>query len=471
MSRYYRMKDNYILRGWDRLPYVLIKRPENGVQFLDKTGFDALSLCDGNYDLSLGIIPQNVKNAVIEMEKAGIVEQCPRGTGLLDDQKYQKYENRFIRSVHWSITGKCNYRCKHCYMSAPEAKFGELDHETMMDLIEQMADCGVLSVKLTGGEPLVRSDLWDIIDALLDHHIMINQIYSNGKLVTRSLLEGFISRGIRPEIIMSYDGDEGWHDWLRGIPGAGKTVLDAFDLCYEMRFPTGSAMCLHKGNLQLLRQSVNTLADHHVGNVKIGPVSSSELWDRYGKDYTLTFDELFAAYVEYAPHYFEDGSPITLELCGMFICQKGSKQWTCPSLKYDGGDGCLNRTVCEHARNTLYLSPEGRMLPCMSLTTGDVQYDYPLATEIGLKSGLTDSAYMRLIDTRIRDFFEIDKECGSCEYAKICAGGCRADALVTKGQGIMDPDRAACAVLKGGWEKRMVEALDGIAETNCAKFF
>ena len=98
-----------------------------------------------------------------------------------------------------------------------------------MDIIEQMSDCGIMNVTLTGGEPLVRRDFWDIVDGLLKHGIGITQIYSNGKLANEKLLDGLIERGIQPEFNMSYDGDEGWHDWMRGIPDAGKIVLDAFD--------------------------------------------------------------------------------------------------------------------------------------------------------------------------------------------------------------------------------------------------
>ncbi len=80
-----------------------------------------------------------------------IVEPCSYGEGLAPDQEYRQYQNRFIRTAHWSITGKCNYKCRHCYMSAPEAKYGELSHETIMDIIGQLEECGVMSVTLTGG--------------------------------------------------------------------------------------------------------------------------------------------------------------------------------------------------------------------------------------------------------------------------------------------------------------------------------
>ncbi len=464
MEDYYRLKDNHVLRGWDKLPYALIKRPNNDVGFLNKASFDALSLCDGNYDLSLEIIPLEVRNAAKELEKMDIIEKCPRGTGISDDQKYRKYDNRFIGNVHWSITGKCNYKCRHCYMSAPEAKLGELDHETIMDLIEQMADCGIPSVNLTGGEPLVRKDFWDIVDALQSHQIAIAQIYTNGKLVTEELLDALLARNIRPEFSLSYDGDEGWHDWMRGIPNAGQIALDAFDLCYEKGFPTDAEMCLHKGNAPLLRQSLNTLAAHHVKSCKVNTVAPTELWDKYGKEYTISREEAYQVYIDYLPHYFEDGAPIGLQLGGFFKCDKGGKKWICPSQKYNGTDECLNHTVCGHARNQLYLSPEGRMLPCFSLTSCDIQNEYPLATEIGLKQGLTDSIYMSLIDTRIKDFLEINRECGSCEYAKFCAGGCRACALMEGGTDIMGTDRTACSVFKEGWGRRLQDALEGIAE-------
>lgn len=122
-------------------------------------------------------------------------------------------------------------------MSAPDAKLGEIDHDTMMDLARQIADCGILEVSLTGGEPLVRRDFMELVDALLSYRIRIAQIYTNGKLVDEKLLDQLEERGIRPEFNMSYDGTQGWHDWMRGVPGAGDAVLAAFDLCHERVFP------------------------------------------------------------------------------------------------------------------------------------------------------------------------------------------------------------------------------------------
>ncbi len=463
---YYKLQKNVCLRGWDRLPWALLIRPENKVRFIrNEEEFQALKLCNGKIDCDGVLIPQKLREIIHTTKEEGLVVPCEYGDGISEDQEYRRYDNRFIRTAQWSITGKCNYRCRHCYMSAPDGKLGELSHENIMDILDQLDECGITSISLTGGEPLIRRDWWDIIDGIMERKMHLSQIYSNGALVNEQLLKGLKERGLCPEFNMSYDGDYGWHDWLRGIKGAGDAVLRAFDLCHEYGFPTGSEMCLHKGNRHLLRQSILTLAEHHCRSLKTNPIVPTELWNRYGKDKTIRMDEVYETYVDYIPHYFEDGMPLSLMLGGAFMCRKGSTDWFIPLQKYDGSDVCLRQTICGHARQTLYISPEGRMLPCMSLSSTDQQYDYPLIGEVGLRQGLTDSAYMKLINTRVDEFFRTVPECGECEYAKICAGGCRASALSYSETGtLMSPDRACCMLFKEGWADKIRSAASKAAE-------
>lgn len=458
---FYTLHEDIVLRGWDKLPYALVRRPENEVLFLNGPMYDAVSLCDGKVDCDLPFIPEQTREAVRGLARDGIVVASERPGALTEDQKYQRHGNRYIRTVHWSITGRCNYRCKHCYMSAPEAKLGELDHRTVTDIARQIGKAGVQEVSLTGGEPLVRKDFLEIVDALLEQRIHITQFYSNGKLVTAGLLEALDRRGIHPEFNLSYDGDEGWHDWLRGIPDAGRIALDAFDLCHDMGFPTGAELCLHQGNRHLLRKSVNTLANHHCAHLKTNPVSMTDLWASYDKDYSLTTEELYDIYLDYIPRFFEDGMPLTLMLGGFFYCRKGSRDWLIPSLHADESLGD-RRTVCGHARNVLYLSPEGRMLPCFSLSAYDIQREFPLISELGLEAGLSDSSYLRLIDTRIEEYFRQNPACAACPYRDACGGACRAGALGARGGtgDLMGPDPSACLMFKGGYPDRIRQAAE-----------
>ncbi len=455
MAQFYKMDENFLLRGWDKLPYSFVDKRTKKVVFLNAETQQALSLCDGCIDISLPIISQRTKNIIKELESQKIVSVCAGGSTLLEEQKYRLYKNRYIQRAHWSITGKCNYRCKHCYMSAPDAKLGELPHEVVMDIAKQIVDCGIQEVSLTGGEPLVRTDFLEIVAYFVSNDVRISQIYSNGKLVTRELLTALDALGTHPEFNMSYDGDDGWHDWLRGIPNAGQIVLDAFDLCHEMHFPTGAELCLHKGNVHLLRQSINTLAKHHCLHVKTNPVSNTDSWENYNKNYSLPIEDVFFAYLQYISDFFEDDMPIAVQLGGFFSCSSKSTDWFIPSVKNEKNIPCENAVICGHARQTLYISPQGRMLPCLPLAGREIEKNFPILMEHGLAKGLSDSSYMSLINTRLWEYLDENELCKQCEYRWQCCGGCRASALQTSKNNIMGPDEAVCLLFKKGYHEKV----------------
>ena len=236
---YYRLKDKFNLRGWELLPYAVVDTEEHRAHFVKKEAFDALTLCDASVDFDLPLIPESVRDSARELLEQGYIEVCSPGEGIAEKQQYRHYQNRFMEQAHWSITGKCNCKCRHCYLSAADGRYGELDHDDIMKIVNELGDCGVLSCSITGGEPLIRSDFWEIVDALTERDIGISQIYSNGLLVNEHLLDGFEKRGLHPEFNMSFDGVS-YHDWLRGIPGAEKAVRRAFALCRDQGFPTGT---------------------------------------------------------------------------------------------------------------------------------------------------------------------------------------------------------------------------------------
>ncbi len=461
---YYRLNPEFMLRGWQKLPYALVRRGGHAA-FITQKEMQALQLCNGRIDTSLPLIPREIRDMLPVIEKNGVISRCEKGDAILPDQEYRLYPARYIRTAHWSVTGKCNYRCKHCYMSAPDAKLGELDHETVMSIVQQLIDCGVMEVSLTGGEPLVRKDFMEIVDALLAGGITITTIYSNGKLVTDKLLDELDKRGVHPEFNMSFDGTEGWHDWLRGIPGAGKIAEDAFLRCREKGFPTGAEMCIHNGNKHLLRDTVKRLAELGCRSLKTNPISNVGAWKEGGYGESISMDELYQIYLDYIPHYYEDGMPLSLQLGGFFSARPGEpEKYDIPAVK-----GCTNpdkTCVCGHARMVMYISAEGRALPCMALSGMDIQQEFPLIPELGLAKCITDSRYMRLIDTRATEILDHNPECRECVHAMQCLAGCRASALETTPDDILAPDRAICGIFKGGWlekiDKLMQEIKPGI---------
>jgi radical SAM protein with 4Fe4S-binding SPASM domain len=323
-----------------------------------------------------------------------------------------------------------------------------------MDIVRQLAECGVMQVALTGGEALVRKDFFDIADALIENDILITAIYSNGKLVTDSFLDELEKRNIHPEISMSYDG-VGWHDWLRGIDGAEKIVEDAFIRCRDRGFQTSAEMCLHKQNIHTLRESVNRLHEWGCLALKTNLISNIGAWKENGYDAQLTYDELFQLYIDYIPQYYEDKMPLQLQLGGFFAANpKESDKYVIP---FEQNCADPNKVcVCSHARQVMYISAEGRALPCMALSgMDDVQRDFPIIQEAGLAACLTDSRYMKLIETKASELLEHNPECKTCEFANKCLCGCRASALETSPDDILAPDKIVCRFFKGGWPDKL----------------
>lgn len=453
----YKLKKHFLLRGWDKLPFALVDTRTGKANFMRANVMQALMLCNGETDTSLPFFDEDVRALIAQLEKEGIVEACEEPSPIAPDQAYRTYPARYIGAAHWSITGRCNMRCKHCYMSAPDAKYGELTHEQVMSIAQQIIDCGIMTVSLTGGEPLVRSDFLDIVDALLGGGVGIDTIYSNGLLVTDELLDELDARGIHPEFNMSYDG-VGHHDWLRGIDGAQDAVEAAFLRCKEHGFPAGAEMCIHQGNKHTLRETVNRLAELGCRSLKTNPVSNVGAWREGGYGEAIPIPELFQLYLDYLPRYYEDGMPVTLQLGGFFQASpKRPDIFGIPSVKRCTDPDAL--CVCGHARHVMYISAEGRALPCMSLSGQDIQRNYPLVTECGVAKCITDSTYMDLIDTRASAVLEHNPACKECEFALQCLGGCRASGLDANPDDILAPDLAACELFRGGWIPRIEDAM------------
>lgn len=456
---YYKFKSNYLLRGWQKLPYALVDNETNQILFATAQMASIFHLCNGKVDLESLIFTQQQRDMLEKMHELGYLEKHSEPSPLLPEQEYHQYPSRFIRSAHWSITGRCNYRCKHCYMSAPHAKFGELSHEQCMRIVEQLAECGIHSVSLTGGEPLLRKDFMEIVKALLARNIRITTIYSNGKLVTEELLKELVACGIRPEFNLSFDG-VGWHDWLRGIDGAEKIAINAFRLCHEMGFPTGAELCLHRGNKDTLRESVKLLGDLNVRSLKISPVVAVGEWSAMPSEMSLTDEEVYETYLEYLPKYIEDGRPMGLMLGNLFACD-GSEKYIIPGYHNLCESNMKNHCICGHARTHMYIAADGRILPCMPLAGADeVAAKFPLITETELKDALNDSWYMSCIDTKLKDFLENNEECSSCEHRLNCAGGCRGSALNYDSSNYYGIDRAACLLFKNGYIGRLEKIME-----------
>jgi MoaA/NifB/PqqE/SkfB family radical SAM enzyme len=125
-----------------------------------------------------------------------------------------------LRLVAWETTRNCNLSCVHCRASATCGPYSdELDTQAAYKLLDQIAEVARPIIILTGGEPLMRNDIFDI--AAYGNAKGMRMVMSpNGTLVTQEIIEKMVASGIqRLSISLDGAGAES-HDRFRGVEGA-----------------------------------------------------------------------------------------------------------------------------------------------------------------------------------------------------------------------------------------------------------
>jgi radical SAM protein with 4Fe4S-binding SPASM domain len=127
--------------------------------------------------------------------------------------------------VLWEVTARCNLSCRHCVASQPDASKRELSTERALSLIDEMGNLGVGKIMFSGGEPLLRRDLYDLIRHASQKEILVDLI-TNATRIDERVVATLKEVGVT-ECTVSLDGSTpGSHDSFRRVEGAfQKTVL------------------------------------------------------------------------------------------------------------------------------------------------------------------------------------------------------------------------------------------------------
>jgi radical SAM protein with 4Fe4S-binding SPASM domain len=456
---YVRLKDEYALRGWKGIPCGLVNTKTGAVNFLSPEYFALLEYLDGEIDLNLVLLSSAQRELLARIIEQGIALSLERPQAIGENQRYKKSTGYYIEAVHWSVTGGCNLRCRHCYMGAPRHKYPDLDTEQCFRIIRQMADANVSSVSLTGGEALTRADFWQIVDKITGSGIALRQLYTNGILIDDVFFANLEKRNLEPEFVLSFDGP-GCHDWMRGIPGTEEKTLRAIRRLRKKGYRLAVETTLHRGNIDRLLACYDLLKELGVHSWKTGAVFDSEEWRKQGEE-ALDTETLYRRYRELVKRYLGDGQPLDIQLDGFFGGYKNGKRFI-PYVKSlppaEAGDpaASLAQYSCRSCRVHPYLLPDGRLLPCPPFTGTPLEQDMPNLrdTAIGEIYSEKENRFFSLVNIRAGDVIAHHEECQSCEYRMECQGGCRG-AAAANGNGILGKDDAICRFFKGGWRVDM----------------
>ncbi len=138
-------------------------------------------------------------------------------------------DERRLYSVTLAVTNRCMFNCWHCYNAGRSQV--DLTIETLKRVITELQDRGAVMVTLTGGEPLLRNDLGDIVRLFDERSCVI--VGTTGAGLTAEHARGLRSGGAFGVGISLDSTDQGEHDRMRGKNGAYRMALDALETARE----------------------------------------------------------------------------------------------------------------------------------------------------------------------------------------------------------------------------------------------
>ncbi len=151
--------------------------------------------------------------------------------------------------VVWNVTKACNLRCIHCYASAdPSPASDELTTREGFALLEDLARFGCPVVLFSGGEPLVRPDILDLIHKAVSLGLRA-VLSTNGVLIDKALAKELKKLGLS-YVGISLDGIGEVHDKFRGVKGCFEKVINAIENCKRENLKVGLRFTINKFNAE-----------------------------------------------------------------------------------------------------------------------------------------------------------------------------------------------------------------------------
>lgn len=461
---YYKLREPYRLRGWDGLPYCLASPHGLTPQLLSRDEFAVLLCCDGETEFGENS-DDNVKEIIRRMHEENVISACETMSPIMEVQKFRKYPNGHIHGVIWSITGDCNLRCKHCYMSGGRNKYTDLTKARLFDMIDQFEEAGVMEVELSGGEPQMSPYLWEIVDELLRRNIIISHFHTNAMLLDDDFFTEMKKRDLYWMFDSSLDG-VGTHDDLRGTPGSEEVVIAAFRKIRDLGYPLLVNSKFHTNSVHTVLPTYEIMKEIDVTSWKVSFVFPiGEAVSNLPSTPAIFCDE----YLKLLERYKADGNPFTLNLIEGVV--KGYEGGNFAFWENDKEDPYNQQRVsCGLCRNRPYILPDSTLVPCIGWVSTPVEGLLPKLTQTRLSAIYADSGsyFRKLVGIKVSDITEGNEECRRCEYRLTCGGGCRADALATNhgSDAIYKRGMMMCGIYKSGFMKKLQEICGESIDTN-----
>jgi len=168
--------------------------------------------------------------------------------------------------VVWNCTRRCNLRCVHCYSASEDRAYaGELSGDEARRLIDDLADFGAPVLLFSGGEPMLRPDLFDLIHYATERGLRA-VVSTNGTLLDAEAVARLRDAGLA-YVGVSLDGLGEANDRFRGSPGAFERALAGIRRCRDAGLKVGLRFTITRRNVGEVDGIFDLVRDERIGRV------------------------------------------------------------------------------------------------------------------------------------------------------------------------------------------------------------
>ncbi len=325
--------------------------------------------------------------------------------------------------VIWEVTQACDLACVHCRASAqPERSSRELTTEQGYRLLDEIRSFGEPLMVFTGGDPLKRPDLYDLIRYSVKIGLRTNVTPSATPLLTAEAIQKFKDSGVT-RMAISLDGpDAATHDEFRGIPGTFDSALFALRMARDIGLDTQFQTTVTKRNMALLPEIA-----------EIAKEVRTKMWSLFFLIVTGRAEETDDLTAEQYEQVFEfmynlsKTAPFGIKTTEAmhyrrYVAQRMKAEHG--GVENEAAKGVAWRTAgVGDGKGFVFVSHTGDIYPAGFL---------PVSGGNVLQDSLTDIYRNSDLFRSLRDTTQRGGKCGRCEYIKIC-GGSRSRAFAFTG--------------------------------------
>lgn len=327
-----------------------------------------------------------------------------------------------LQRIQYEINLLCNLECAHCYCSSsPHADRGK-PTEFVKDLVSQAARMGTIYFDITGGEPLARPDLFEILGHISDSG-MIPGLFTNCTLVDAGVAQRLAACGVASVQTSLDAATPALHDDFRGRKGAFRKAVAGIRALKNTGIAVSVTIAVNRRNAHELGQLCDFLTHDLVVPYRVDRVIPSGRGLENADSIALSNAEFYR---------------LTREVCGGYDVQLAK---VCDSPALASSADRID-PACGVGVSYMFIKHDGRAALCPTMT----EAESPEFRQADLSSLTLEDAWLRHPTFQAYRHVQC-RNAATCPTGSHCGGGCRSNAYLLHGSAD-SPDELSCNVFK-----------------------